>query len=951
MPRATSRPYFGLSSLFIARRAWPLRASASRLLLLLAVLSCSDAGAPGPVAPRAPSPGRPSLSGANVVPTAQFAVTPRWPAVGDTVTFDARYSHDSDGSVTAYRWAFSNGITNTTGAVTREVFRTAGTYTVTLTTYDDGGDSTSTTLSLPVGPTGTPAGAVSASQSRLTLSASSTTGGTAVTATVTAKTSAGVVISAAPVAIAASGLRVSATPNNGTTNGAGVWTSSLKSGVAQSVVVRAAANFTALTDTALLTVTPAASATVSTVRMTQSSLATLGDSALVEVTVKDTAGNALSGINVGITASPAGVTVSNEGVTDANGRRIITVKSSACATTHTLTISVGGVALGTLSTLQQAAAALTYSLCGAVLWLDASDATSIITESGSRITQWRDKSGYARHANATTGSTARPTYTLTTFNGRPSVTFAGGTSGTSTPEHLALSSYPGAGQSAMTWFVVHKRTVGNSCDRLFDFGSSTTVNVFLTAACATNRYSITTTGSGGEVTANGGTLTLGATYVNTVVHGSTAILRTNGVLSGTSAAIGSPSVVGAPTNNWLGRSQYPGDPYFGGEIAEVLAFPRTLTALEYAAVEKALMIKWGIGTLTIVQGNSQTATAGTATSVDPQVRITDAAGNGIAGATTTWVVSTGGGRINGAITMTATTDASGYVSVPNATWKLDYGTNVITVWYGSSAGIGQSVTFSATGTLPANLVMQYDADDGGTLYRSSACTGTLAAVGDSVGCWKDNTGNVRHVTQATAANRPTVTTFGSTGRTAIQFVKTRENYLETTAAGIGSLADGAHTMIAAAKGNTTEDNSTNDAGAIAIFPGYHSGLYFAGYPSVTSFAADIWESIFTLLGLNLGYTANTAAVTSQVISQSLLITTNQAVLNGSTSTSTTAIGYPSGYGNLMRIGQANVAPTTSNRWRLDGQVAELMIFSRALNSTERLQVERYMGWKWGITVP
>ncbi|MCC7052935.1 MAG: hypothetical protein IT355_06670 [Gemmatimonadaceae bacterium] len=919
-----------------------------RVALMAAVAGCVDAAAP--VTPVTPDPGGLNLSGVNIVPTAQFAVSPRWPAVGDTVTLDARYSHDNDGQVTAYRWVISNGIANTSGQVTRLVFRTAGTHTVTLTTYDDTGDSTSTTLSLPVGPGGAPAGAVDATQSHLTLSAPTTTGGTAVTATVTAKTSAGAVISGASVAIAASGLRVTASPISGTTNGSGVWTASLSAGHAQSVVVRAVAEFTALVDTVPLTIS-AATANVSSVRLSQATLTSASDSALLEVTVTDTAGNPRPGVSVAASGSPGGLSVTNAGTTDANGRRVMVVRSTGCSGAHTITITVGGAALGATLSLTPAMLSA-YSICGPTLWLDASDASTFTMESSTRITQWRDKSGNALHASAPTGTSARPHYAATVFNGRPAAVFTGGINSTPTPEHLSLAGFPAQGLAAVSYFVVYKRTASSNCDRLFDFGSSTTVHVFFTVDCGGfQRYTQTTSGGAGEVSSSVASAALGTGQMLSIIHSGTASVRLNGAGVATSAAIPAPSAIGTPTNRWLGRSQYAADGYLSGQIAEVVVFPRALNNLEYAAVEMALMRKWGLGVLSVTQGAGQSAPAGTSPTSGLGFKVADASGNGISGATLVLQVTTGGGRLNGGTTLTLTTDSNGNASVPAGTWVLDYGTNVITAWYSSTAGQGQSIAITGTGTLPANLVMQYDAGNAGSLYRASSCTGTLAAVGDSVGCWKDLTGNVRHVTQPTAAARPTVSTFGSTGRTTLQFVLGRENYLESSATGLSAIASGARTIVAAARGNGSEDAGTNAGGAIVVFPGYHVGLHFYDHPTATLVSGEQWRDDGTLLWSEAPYTANAGVVATQVVSTSAGVISNTVRANSVTSGTTSLAGTAMAYPNLMRIGQGNVAPTTDYRWRLDGQVAEVMVFSRALSNTERQQVERYMGWKWGITVP
>jgi len=57
------------------------------------------------------------------------------------------------------------------------------------------------------------------------------------------------------------------------------------------------------------------------------------------------------------------------------------------------------------------------------VWLDASDSASLTTVSN-RVSEWRDKSGNARHATQTNDS-YRPTYSASAFNGKPGLSFDG----------------------------------------------------------------------------------------------------------------------------------------------------------------------------------------------------------------------------------------------------------------------------------------------------------------------------------------------------------------------------------------------------------------------------------------------------------------------------------------------------------------------------------------------
>jgi len=86
----------------------------------------------------------------NAPPVANFGFTPTNPIVGDTVSFDASASSDSDGSISSYAWNFGDGNTGS-GQFATHLFATSGTYTVTLTVTDNEAAQGTTSAAITMG--------------------------------------------------------------------------------------------------------------------------------------------------------------------------------------------------------------------------------------------------------------------------------------------------------------------------------------------------------------------------------------------------------------------------------------------------------------------------------------------------------------------------------------------------------------------------------------------------------------------------------------------------------------------------------------------------------------------------------------------------------------------------------------------------------------------------------
>ncbi len=208
---------------------------------------------------------------------------------------------------------------------------------------------------------------------------------------------------------------------------------------------------------------------------------------------------------------------------------------------------------------------------------------------------------------------------------------------------------PDGAANARTFVTVFNWNGGAAWQRVFDFGRGTNKYAFLTPANASGviRFTITSSSIGGEQHLDAASAApVGSwTQVAVTADGSQGILYVNGapVVTNTSMTLTVPDL--APTNVWFGRSQFPTDPYYNGQISSIRLYGRALTPAEIVA---------------------------------PQPRIT---------APTTESNYQPGSVIYFAGTATDFADTP--LSVNNLTWTVEFcGTNATNVVLGPLAGVG-----------------------------------------------------------------------------------------------------------------------------------------------------------------------------------------------------------------------------------------------------------------------
>ena len=111
----------------------------------------------------------------------------------------------------------------------------------------------------------------------------------------------------------------------------------------------------------------------------------------------------------------------------------------------------------------------------------------------------------------------------------------------------------------------------SSWSRIFDFGTGTSVNMFLTPRSGSGnvRFAITAGGAGGEQQINGSAALPSGVWTHAAVtlEGGTGILYVNGERSGRNSSMTlTPASLGATTLNYIGKSQYSADAYVNGGV-------------------------------------------------------------------------------------------------------------------------------------------------------------------------------------------------------------------------------------------------------------------------------------------------------------------------------------------------------------------------------------------------
>jgi hypothetical protein len=234
------------------------------------------------------------------------------------------------------------------------------------------------------------------------------------------------------------------------------------------------------------------------------------------------------------------------------------------------------------------------------------------------------------------------------------------------------------------------------------------------------------------------------------------------------------------------------------------------------------------------------------------------------------------------------------------------------------------------------LALWLDAADDTTFSYSS---------GTSVSQWRDKSGNNRHFFQATANNQPSRSAVINS-RKAIQFTAVSGQYLRYNSTIINNTTGGSVFVVWRTAGETNAYSS--------ILDNYHCGnsALNAGFQIERNVTNNQYGWGFITTGCANGGTIPATSYSNDTTNCIWITKDSTTITGGLNGTSVNPDASPSATWvedtKGWTIGAWGSGTETFGRF-FNGQQCEVIIFNRGLSSTERKQVNTYLGQKWGIS--
>lgn len=531
-----------------------------------------------------------------------------------------------------------------------------------------------------------------------------------------------------------------------------------------------------------------------------------------------------------------------------------------------------------------------------------------ITESGGTITQWEDQSGFGNNAVQATIAN-QPKIQTAAINGLAAVNLAKVT----TNRWMQVPSGFNDFSNGLSVFVVAEAPATATDARILDFGNNTSSNNMQVYQPANSTISFRAyNGSNGKATA--AAAFSGGFKMASIVHDGNykATVFVNG--TEVSSAAGPSNMNNfvniERTGNFLGKA-FGAANYWEGKIAEVLIIKRALSTTERKSIESYFFYKYGsaVGTtpkpvpptLSVPTGvySSSQSMAMTPPALFTQIRYTTDGTD----PTTSSTLYTSPLTVSTSTLFKAVTVAGGQISdISVAVIDIDSNSADVTrlgqkLWL--KAGIGPNV------------------------------------VSGGVRTWYDLSGNNFDATQETSGSRPTVTsaTVGSGSKPVVSFSGTQWLQLpKGINTGLSAFVVAKPTAGGGARFFDLSDQDTNNIQLMINGSATPDLRYRVYSPTQTTLDADDAVSFSTHKLYEVVQNGST---------------TNASIYINGTPTATSST-----FNTISNVARSSnfLGKQFGNSNHFQGQIAEIVLYDRALTLSERLGMEAYFFAKYGAPV-
>lgn len=551
------------------------------------------------------------------------------------------------------------------------------------------------------------------------------------------------------------------------------------------------------------------------------------------------------------------------------------------------------------------------------LWLRA-DAGIVLN--GSTVAQWSDQSGNNRHAVQASGG-SQPLLRPGALHGQPALRFDG------TNDFLTFN-LPVNGLTGMTVFLVAANTLNQTggssqaeqCALFWNeaaYWGTLYLSPFQGSVCA--RFGTGQSGNrmvyprpvpaGSNFTLS--TAVKDATSDSLFVNG-TRVLSEGGKL-GTIAAC-------RDTGN-VGRG-FDDNTFYAGDMAEVLVYTRALTVSERQAIEAYLSRKYGLTELVAPQITSGPASVAVEAPAPAQFGVTV---GGTPPFSFQWLRN--GSPIGGAIASTYT-----LLSTSPADDRALFQVTVSNP-YGAVTSAVATLTVAGTVIVTSNGVPQ----DGLALWLK-ADAGTVLA-GSSLMQWNDQSGNGRHAMQPAGSSQPALRLGAVNGLPAIRFDGTNDFLVfPLPVNGLGGVS-----IFVVAANTQVQNGGASQAEQCALFwneTAYWGTLYLSPFQENVNlrFGTQQW-------GNRMVYPRTDSVGSSFTMTGAIKDgTVDSLYVNGRLVMS--EAGKLAAMAGCRDVG--NVGRGFNDDTYYAGDIAEIVVYTRALTASERMDLENYLAAKYGI---